>query len=650
MANIRKSFNFKNGVQVDNDKFVVNANGLVGIGTTIPRQLLDVRGTTQVTGFLTATQMQAENSFVTGIATATTLTDGTVQISSGIITAVTGVVTFYGDGAGLINIPSSQWLDIDIGLGYTSIYAQGNVGVGTDDPRFSFQVGGQPGVTGHEGVGISSITGDIISTGIISATTLTGAFDAPQLTGTINNARLPDDISVQSVTAGVGFTGNLTGIAQSASSLVDTPDINVGRIDATDLHLTEVNTTRLDVSGVGTVSTLTVSNTVDVTTSVKVGTSGTAFTALDTGKIGIGTMMPGEDLTVHKPSGATIEVVSDTGEAKVSIGQSVDQGVESAVIRYGNQADTLDILNNSTGDIRMVLDSGTVGVNTGNFSWHYNTPATTLMNLTYQGNLGINNLTPSEKLAVGGGITVTDNSFLQGNITSQGTITANTFVGSVTLPDPAPINISPLAGITTLRELHLFSTISNIGVSSIGINTNDPVAGLDARTTTGFFKRVAVGGTNTFSGLGTSFPLQQGANPGEIAFEVVGLSKFTSIGIGTTVRYIGGGNQSIQIFDGGIGLYNGGDFRLYDGTTTQGIPQIAAIGFNTDLARSTLDMGVVAIGNTTPALILPSITEAKRDMMVDPVGAAGTVPGSIIFNTSTNNFQGYNGTAWVNLG
>ena len=35
MANIRKSFNFKNGVQVDNDKFIVNPNGLVGIGTTI---------------------------------------------------------------------------------------------------------------------------------------------------------------------------------------------------------------------------------------------------------------------------------------------------------------------------------------------------------------------------------------------------------------------------------------------------------------------------------------------------------------------------------------------------------------------------------------------------------------------------------------
>ena len=44
MANIKKSFNFRNGVQVDDDNFVINANGLVGIGSTIPRDFLDVRG------------------------------------------------------------------------------------------------------------------------------------------------------------------------------------------------------------------------------------------------------------------------------------------------------------------------------------------------------------------------------------------------------------------------------------------------------------------------------------------------------------------------------------------------------------------------------------------------------------------------------
>ena len=44
MANYTKSFNFRNGVQVDDSNFIVNPVGLVGIGTTIPEKHLDVRG------------------------------------------------------------------------------------------------------------------------------------------------------------------------------------------------------------------------------------------------------------------------------------------------------------------------------------------------------------------------------------------------------------------------------------------------------------------------------------------------------------------------------------------------------------------------------------------------------------------------------
>ena len=44
MANFSKSFNFRNGVQVDNDNFVVNPQGLVGIGTTVPTEILEVLG------------------------------------------------------------------------------------------------------------------------------------------------------------------------------------------------------------------------------------------------------------------------------------------------------------------------------------------------------------------------------------------------------------------------------------------------------------------------------------------------------------------------------------------------------------------------------------------------------------------------------
>ena len=51
MASIRKSFSFRNGVQVDEDNFIVNANGLVGIGTSVPSEFLDVRGTAKGSWF-----------------------------------------------------------------------------------------------------------------------------------------------------------------------------------------------------------------------------------------------------------------------------------------------------------------------------------------------------------------------------------------------------------------------------------------------------------------------------------------------------------------------------------------------------------------------------------------------------------------------
>ena len=126
MANIRKSFNFRNGVQVDEDNFIVNSNGLVGIGTSIPSQSLDVRGTAKVVGLVTASDV-----FVSGVATITEIQVGSaITISSGVISAT----SFKGDGSTLSNLPTSQWEDIDVGLGFTSIYAIGNVGIATTDP------------------------------------------------------------------------------------------------------------------------------------------------------------------------------------------------------------------------------------------------------------------------------------------------------------------------------------------------------------------------------------------------------------------------------------------------------------------------------------------------------------------------------------
>ena len=193
MANIRKSFSFRNGVQVDEDNFIVNANGLVGIGTSIPTQNLDVRGTTKVVGLVTASDL-----FISGIATVTEIQVGTaITIASGVISAT----SFFGDGATLSNLPTSQWTDVDVGLGFTSIHSAGNVGIATTDPRTSFQVGGTPGVAGKSGVGINSI-GNIHATGITTSASFVGP-----LTGSVTG-NVTGDLT-GAVTGNV--TGNITG-------------------------------------------------------------------------------------------------------------------------------------------------------------------------------------------------------------------------------------------------------------------------------------------------------------------------------------------------------------------------------------------------------------------------------------------------------
>jgi hypothetical protein len=141
MANIRKSFNFRNGVQVDDDNFIVNPNGLVGIGTSIPTEFLDVHGTAKITGLVTA-----RNLAVTGVSTFYS----DVKIGSGItFNASTGIISataFYGDGRNLLNVEQvavDGWI-VNSGNISTSF----NVGIGTTLPSSQLDVVGGVTVSG----------------------------------------------------------------------------------------------------------------------------------------------------------------------------------------------------------------------------------------------------------------------------------------------------------------------------------------------------------------------------------------------------------------------------------------------------------------------------------------------------------------------
>ena len=202
MANIKKNFNFRNGVQVDDDNLLVTSTGLVGIGTTVPTEALDVVGNVNITGFCSFTTANIGIMTISTIKPSEIIGAG-VSIKSGIVTAEgAGIATFYGDGRFLQGLPTSQWQDIDVGLGFTSIYnTGGNVGIATTDPRATLQIGGDVD-SSQEGIGISSV-GNIKVTGIVTANSFVGA-----LTGNVTG-NVTGDVTGNS-------TGNLTGLVNSS--------------------------------------------------------------------------------------------------------------------------------------------------------------------------------------------------------------------------------------------------------------------------------------------------------------------------------------------------------------------------------------------------------------------------------------------------
>jgi hypothetical protein len=624
MANYRKSFNLRNGVQVDDDNFIVNANGLVGIGTSIPTEFLDVRGNVKVVGLVTASRVSTPNLQVTGVGTFTTLTDGTVRISSGIVTASSGIVTYYGDGKGLTNIPTSQWVDVNTGTGYSSIYAAGTVGIANTMPNYFLQVGGNPDTV--SGVGINS-TGDIKLTGIITASSFVGSgigitqINASNISsGTLSNSILPSNINVSGViTATSGFSGNVvgnvTGTATTAQSLTGTPNITVGVVTATKIIADSIEVNAFP-SGITTISKL-----------LHVGTGGTAFAALESGRIGVGTAAPTSELQIRKSDNTLVEVISDTSQARISIGQSVGVGKSTAVLRFGNESKTFDIVNNDTGNINTYLHAGPAGVGTGRFAWLYGQSNAELVSLTYNGNFGIGITNPTNKLHVVGTSTVTGNANFGSNVTINGNLTA----GSLTLPPVLTnVNLNNSSGISTFNDIKSSRILS---IVQIGINTANPLAEIDARDGTLLVNRIGIGTTVA--------NVQLDVQGGTLLVD--------SVGVGTTSIYVdplSSFSSGVQFWDKFISVYGGG-ISLYGDST---------IGFNTDFSRSILDFGRVGSAATVSGyFIVPTITTANRNQLSNNTGIGGTIEGAIIYNSTTKKHQGYGSTdngvtfGWQNL-
>jgi hypothetical protein len=288
MANFRKSFNFRNGVQVDSDNFIVNPNGLVGIGTSIPSEALDLKGNAKISG-LTTTNTFAVSSGATFFGNVDIGDDISFNKTSGIVEAT----SYRGDGSlldGVIAIATAGFI-----VNLSGLHTFKSVGIGTSDQSYYLQIEGDPTVT--TGVGITNgivrasggfigdVTGDVTGT----ATTANNLSNAANITaGTIDIARLPasfggtisfattafnlDDAS--NITTGTisdarlpaTISSDITGTATTATNLSDAANITTGTIDAARLpttltsNLTGTATTATNLSDAANITTGTISD------------------------------------------------------------------------------------------------------------------------------------------------------------------------------------------------------------------------------------------------------------------------------------------------------------------------------------------------------------------------------------------------------
>ena len=503
MANIRKTFKFREGVNVDDNVLVV-AGQRVGIGTTVPAQVLDVRGRVTITG-----DIDYSNSTTTGVSTFAEVRLGTgVTISSlsGIVTAV----SFSGDGSTLSNLPTSQWQDMDVGLGFTSIYNAGNVGVGTTDPRNTFQVGDNPDDVGRKGVGINSETGNIKSSGIITATTFSGA-----LSGNASTS----DYSVVSASSTIAGYATTSGISTTSQGLTGSPSISVTGIAGSTAVFTGVVTASSFSGGLS-------GNSDTATTATNAqGLTGTPNITVGIGSfnsIGIGTANPIGDIQII-----------NSGISTIAIGNSSAIDGNNGVLVFGNtsasfpysNANSLDIVNYGIGNVNFHLEAGTTGVSTGDFNWIRRKNFDHLMVLTHGGRLGLGITLPANDLHVVGTSTVTGVSYFGNNVEVKGDLSVDGFTATGTISISALSadltgNVYAASGVSTFASLKTTSAIGigtnpdatgisiNINPESrvfvdnagvIGIKTDDAKAGIDALYSDVIIGVVGVGTTAAFA-------------------------------------------------------------------------------------------------------------------------------------------------------
>lgn len=665
MANYRKSFNFRNGVQVDNDNFIVDANGLVGIGTSVPSEFLDVRGTAKISGIVsTADLFVTEDVFVSGASTVTVL-DATSLNATGIVTAQ----QFFGDGSqlsGVVAVARTGWSITDAGISTIA-----NVGVGTTNPVSLLQIGDDP-TSATYGVGIDS-TGQGNFTGILTAGSFqsTGIITGSNLLASgfstfFSSVQITNDVNVGGVVTATTFIGDLTGEVNAAKFDTNSTGIVVSGI-ATFTDDAQITAGGLVVTGV-TTSTSFVGNitgsvtgnvTGDVTGNVTgylsgvaqtagfastsfgldgtpaitvgniVGSSATVTALVVDNKLGIGSDTPASDIEIRKTTNAAIDVITSSNTSRISVGQSVGTGNSSGVLSFNSG--TLSLSNYDFGGININLHSGSGAGTTESFKVRYDD--NTKFETTYDGKVGVNRhgITLTRELEVGG------NTFISGYGQVAGILTVGQGANQLTLGDGSALPISSSAvisvtsGISTFNDLLVsrnFQVGSGIG-TFLGNTFVDGKLGIRTASETGFpdsFDSAIFGDFYSDGRIISTTQLGMSTNTDG---SLISDPRTSVDALGQIVPGFAEGSFQTQngfVMFGGNGLFvpTAPIVAAGYGQTNQGLvptdagdkKYLTRIGINTYFARSVLDVGMAST-TMNSYVVMPSLNNEELDIVAN---------------------------------
>ena len=506
MANFKKSFNFRNGVQVDNDNFVVNSNGLVGIGTSVPTEALDVIGNVDVDGLFntplatigvsTITYVVADNVNVGGAVTANTFFGSAAGLTDIYAIAVDG---WYITGTGHISTTSSVSVGLDqpdnadaqftvgsdVSIGATvrlrdnhiilnSFNGSENTSDITNDPKQS-------------GLGFD-VRFDNNGTSVLGAL-INGNYDIDKCDLHFNvredlNSNFPV-VPAMSITTDQNIGVNTDN--PTSALYVYGDGYYTGVVTARSYYADDIFATTVTGNLIGIANTaLDVDDDANITiNSVNSGFSTTGISTVHDllyveSDIGVGTEVPSTDIHVSRTEDAGIQVTAVNSVATVTVGRSANATTASGQLRFGNDdgsfpsstTDSFDLINYDDGNINFYLNPG--GSGTGVFNW-FAPGLSNIMTLNQEGYLGLDDNNPDVLLSVNGNARITGIATIQdlkiGNtVNVANDLVVESFVGVSTNAVPTAYNLQVGANPQTLSGVGLHQNGNIRGSGNLEMN------------------------------------------------------------------------------------------------------------------------------------------------------------------------------------